>query len=250
MGKITSKAIMDQIASFTTNRDKLMVQANTILRMIFMHAAPKEVGEDCNGTGDCTAATKLLAAMPTTWADGGRLWFEAVSPIRISSDGKSAGYDKKYTRIGDNPALSPEQKLEARLSWWKLEDANTHGFEDYTRTNGGNGLRVLGFDDITKMVAQLAKRITDIADDENPTTVVKPEDVLTAKAIAQTLAGLKFERVNATDKTVAATEQDNLTRHEDDDDAGVNPDNVVNGPAPARGRGRPRGSGNGQRAAA
>lgn len=184
MPKITNSTIDAALASFTTNRDKLRDQAHAIAMMIFYHAAPKEVSDDCNGTGDCTRAPKLIEVMPRGWADLMRTWFHTFTPIRISTDGKTVGYDKKYAK------LSADKKLD----WWKLEEANTTRF-DLLAEDRGQGVRILDFDTMVKMVGQLANRIENkVKEDE-----VKPEDVLTAKAIASALSGLKFERVKASD---------------------------------------------------
>jgi hypothetical protein len=208
--KLNNKAIDEAITSFTTNRDKLRDQAHVIAMMIFYHAAPAAISDECNGTGDCTRLPSFVAALPRGWADLMKTWFTAYTPIRLSSDGKNAGYDKKYQK------LTPEQKLD----WWKLEDANVSTFDTLSDDNG-NGIRILDFDGMVKMVHQLAKRIEVAASDEANRTVVKPEDVLTAHAIASALNGLKFERV--------AAEQ-----------APANEDDKGAGEQPVSRRGRPR----------
>src|SRR3546814_5089741 len=86
--------------------------------MIFYHAAPEEVEQDCNGSGDCTRAAKLISNMPRGWADLMRLWYSTYTPIRISTDGTNAGYDKKYSKL----------TAEEKLSGWKLEEANVNPF--------------------------------------------------------------------------------------------------------------------------
>src|SRR3546814_15552952 len=86
--------------------------------MIFYHAAPEEVEQDCNGSGDCTRAAKLISNMPRGWADLMRLWYSTYTPIRISTDGTNAGYDKKYSKL----------TAEEKLSGGKLEEANVNPF--------------------------------------------------------------------------------------------------------------------------
>lgn len=222
MTKITNATIGAAIGAFTLNRDKLRDQAHTIAMMIFMHAAPSEVSSECNGSGDCTMAPKLLAELPRSWAELMRKWFTAYTPIRVSSDGKTAGYDKKYGRIAANTILTAEEKLEKRLVWWKIEDANSTRF-DLLAKDGGNGIKVVGFDDLVKMISQLAKRIETASSDDAETMVVKPEDVLSAKALVAALNGLHVERIVGT----AANED------ETDEDEGVS-GTVVTGPTPAR----------------
>lgn len=182
--KLNNKAIEAAISSFTTDRDKLRDKAHIIAMMIFYHAAPEAVSDECNGTGDCTRLPMFVAELPRGWADLMKAWFNAFTPIRLSSDGKNAGYDKKYQK------LSSEDKL----AWWKVEDANTIRFDTLSQ-DPGNGIRILDFDGMVKMVQQLAKRIEKAASEDASTTVVKPEDVLTAHAIASALTGLKFERI-------------------------------------------------------
>lgn len=199
MTAITLKRIDTQLQSFTTNRDKLRDQAHTIAMMIFYHAAPKAISDDCNGTGDCTRASKLVEALPRGWSDLMKMWFTQFTPIRISSDGKIAGYDKKYG------------KLDAadKLKWWKLEDANTMPFHTLT-ADGGNGVtKVLELADLIKMAHQLGKRINKIAEDEDDKNVLKPEDKATAMAFASTLTNLELHRVAtpAADNADSADEQ-------------------------------------------
>src|SRR3546814_7184706 len=115
MTKITVAAIDKAIVTFTTDRDKLRDAAHKIGMMIFYHAAPEEVGQDCNGSGDCTRAAKLISNMPRGWADLMRLWYSTYTPIRISTDGTNAGYDKKYSK------LTAEEKLSWRSEEHKSE---------------------------------------------------------------------------------------------------------------------------------
>lgn len=178
--KITVAAIDKALVTFTTDRDKLRDAAHAIGMMIFYHAAPKEVSDECNGTGDCTRAAKLVSAMPRGWADLMKLWFTTYSPIRISTDGSNAGYDAKYSK------LTPEEKL----SWWKVEEANVNRF-DTLKPGGANGVTILDFDDIENMLKRLAKQINNIADDEDDRRVLKPEDKARAKVLAGMLDNLR-----------------------------------------------------------
>lgn len=181
-----SKLIDDKIATFTTDRDKLRDLAHEIGVLILLHAAPKKVADDCLGFGDCTRAVKLVSAMPRSWADLMKAWFKEYSPIRISSDGKTSGFDAKYKK------LSPDDKLE----WWRIDDARSNRF-DSLDPNQGLGVTVVTLEDLFKLASQLAKRIDKIADDEDDRRVLKPEDKATAKAFASALSGLRVERVKA-----------------------------------------------------
>jgi len=188
------KQIDDQIAVLTTDRDKLRDHAQKIALMIYYHAAPKEVSSEAFGFGDCTRAIKLLDVLPRSWADAMKTWFQLYSPIRVSTDGKMTGFDKKYT--AKNPDGSPKLTKEEKLSWWKVDDAVANRF-DTVDPKGATGVTILSLDDIFKMAAQLGKRITKIVEDEDDRRSIKPEDRETAKAFANMLNGLKIERVKA-----------------------------------------------------
>lgn len=168
MAKITLKAIDTAIGAFTTNRDKLRQQAHDIAMMIFYHAAPKGVSDDCQGTGDCTRALKLLEAMPASWAQQMNQWFRDMTPIRINSNAGNVGFDPKYKK----------ETAENKLHWWKLEEANStpyfeHKAEDRTRID------ILDTAKMLKMADQLASRIEKkLQEDE-----VKPEDEATARTL-------------------------------------------------------------------
>src|SRR3546814_14724779 len=93
--------------------------------------------------------------MPRGWADLMRLWYSTYTPIRISTDGTNAGYDKKYSKL----------TAEEKLSWWKLEEANVNPFHTL-KPGAMNGVTILDFDDLEAMVKRLVKQIKNIADAE------------------------------------------------------------------------------------
>src|SRR3546814_2969473 len=86
--------------------------------------------------------------MPRGWADLMRLWYSTYTPIRISTDGTNAGYDKKYSKL----------TAEEKLSWWKLEEANVNPFHTL-KPGAMNGVTILDFDDLEAMVKRLVKQI-------------------------------------------------------------------------------------------
>lgn len=201
MTKITLKAIQKEIATFTTNRDKLRDQAHVIAMMIFYHAAPKEVGSDCNGTGDCTQAAYLMDALPKSWAAQMRVWFNANTPIRVAGDNKNAGYDKKYLK------LSAEEKL----LWWKLEEANTVPFHAIVEESEPT-VQLLDTDDIVRMTKQLAKRLQDKLNEDE----IKPDAIPSAQALIALMASIGTTRielpanVNAPKKSEQEVEADRV----------------------------------------
>lgn len=187
----TLKQIDAKIATFTTNRAKLQTLGHEIAMMIFRHAAPVAAGADCMGTGDCTRAIKLAKAMPKSWSTQIENWLIANTPIRVVTKNDKCEYDPAYKKL----------TVEEKLGWWKLEQANTTPF--YELEEPESQTTILDFAALLKLVTGLSTRIEKkIADGQ-----VKPEDVLSAQAVAVALAGLKVEKVVVTatndDTTVA-----------------------------------------------
>lgn len=178
----TLKQIDAKIATFTTNRAKLQTLGHEIAMMIFLHAAPAAVGPDCMGTGDCTRAIKLAKAMPKSWATQIENWLIANTPIRVVTKNDKCEYDPAYKK------LSAEDKL----TWWKLEQANTTPF--YELEEPESATTILDFAALLKMVSGLSARI----EKKIEAGEVKPEDVLSAQAVAVALSGLKVEKVVGT----------------------------------------------------
>lgn len=145
---ITLKQIDEQIATFTTNRKALATLGHNIGMLILRHAAPAEVNDDCQGSGDCTRALKLVKAMPKSWAAGMELWFKAFSPIRVVAKNDKCEFDPAYKK------LSKEDKL----AWWKLAEAAETTFLEMEPDV--QQVKVLSVEDLLKMLEQRAKRIT------------------------------------------------------------------------------------------
>lgn len=190
---ITLKKIDDKIGTFTTNRDKLRTLADEIAAMIFYHAAPKEVGADCNGSGDCTRALKLMREMPKSWAEQMAAKFREYTPIRVVVKNDKCEYDPAYKK------LSAEEKIAA----WNMEAfMSTPFWEVMDEPEAAKDPKTL--EELIAMVQSLGKRINTMAEDGK----VSESDAETAKAMAERLVGFKFKRVkpannnNATDDSV------------------------------------------------
>lgn len=197
MTAITLKKIDTEIAAFTTNRDKLRDQAHAIAMLIFLHAAPKEVGPDCQGTGDCTRAIKLAKAMPKSWGEQMVQWFRAYTPIRIVIANEKCEFDPKYKRLTDKAD---------KLDWWKLEDANSTPFHEASEEPDVK-VNILELADLIKLTSQLSARIQKIIDDEDDRRVVKPEDKEAGLSLVRQLNAIKVERVKTETIAVANNDQ-------------------------------------------
>src|SRR3546814_19064903 len=92
--------------------------------------------------------------MPRGWADLMRLWYSTYTPIRISTDGTNAGYDKKYSKL----------TAEEKLSWWKLEEANVNPFHTL-KPGAMNGVTILDFDELDAMVKRHVTQLNHTAED-------------------------------------------------------------------------------------
>lgn len=193
----TSLKLIDaEIATFTTDRNKLRDHAQQIGLMIFRHAAPKAVSEDCSGTGDCTRAIKLVEALPTSWGEQMIAWFHSFTPIRVSLKNKKCEYAKEYKD------LSPAEKKEQVLAWWKLTLATETPFHEASEERA-----IREYDDnaIVEMVRRLAKTIEKKAKDG------KVKNVAFADSVVAILSALKFEPVaaaNSNDEGSESFDQD------------------------------------------
>lgn len=173
------KNIDKAIASFTTNRNKLRDQAHTIAMMIFRHAAPAEL-PDCVGSGDCTRALNLVKAMPGSWALQMTEWFKSFTPIRVVEKNGKVGFDPEYRKL---------KTVEEKLKWWNLEAANATPFHEVVEEQRPD--KVYDFKALVAMVERLGKQIEKkIADGAVP-----EQDIESAKAIARTVSGLHFSKV-------------------------------------------------------
>jgi hypothetical protein len=180
---ITLKQIDAELATFTTNRDILRDHAHTIAMMIFRHAAPKAVSEDCDGSGDCTRAVKLVRQMPTSWAEQMVKWLVEFTPIRVKLNSRGddrCEYDPEYKKLSGND----------KLAWWKYEEANSTPFYDFAKERE---VELRGFDYYMKTLLAMPSRIEkDIKEGK-----VADAELENVKAIARAVAAFKVERVKA-----------------------------------------------------
>ncbi len=176
---ITLKQIDKAIAAFATSAKAVNVQCHEVGMMIFRHAAPKGVSADCEGSGDCTRAVKLVRAMPASFRRTMMIeWFHKNTPIRIklSENGDKCEYDPKYKK------LSAEEKL----TWWNIENANTEAFYDIAEATPE--AKPLDFAALVKLVEQLSKRISTKVERGE----VNEEDVPTALALSERLSKMRI----------------------------------------------------------
>ena len=179
---ITLKKIDSKIATFSTNRAKLQTLGHEIAMLVFMHAAPKAVSDDCSGTGDCTRALKLAKQMPKSWQTQLENWFKLYSPIRLVTKNDKCEYDPKY---------KAEKDADVKLAFWKMAEANETPFFELDEPESASEPMTL--EQILAMIPALAKRIESKADKGEIVADALPQ----AKAIAKALTGLNFASLNA-----------------------------------------------------
>lgn len=182
----TLKNIDKAIAKFATTAAAVNVMAHNIAMMIFNHAAPEAVGPDCQGTGDCTRAVRLVRAMPASFRRSMMIeWFRDNTPIRIklSDSGDKCEYDPAYKK------LSTEDKVKA----WNLENANTIPFYEIAERTPEE--KPFDFAAMLKFVEATAKRVEGMIEKGR----VPEADVPTAKALVEKLAKVRVTRVTTND---------------------------------------------------
>lgn len=179
---VTLKQIDTQIGQVKSLGREYNTLIHETALMIFYHAAPKEISDDCVGAGNCTRAVKLVRAMPASMRRTTLIaWFKEFTPIRIklSDNGDKCEFDPAYKK------LSKEDKL----AWWKLEEAGETPF--YEIAENVPEEKSYDFAALLKMVERLGSQIQKKVDEGK----VKPEDVPSALALVTAVSGLKVERV-------------------------------------------------------
>jgi hypothetical protein len=189
--KITLAAIDTNIAQYRTNRAALQSLAHTTAMMIVRHAAPKEAGDDCNGSGDCTRALPLAVALPKSEEAQLKKWLHDFTPIRYNISGGNVGYDKAYTN------LSKAEKL----TWWKIEEAAQTPFFDYSVEPE---VRAFDFIAMKKMIERMPAMI----DKKMSEGLIPEEDRATALALKERLEAFTVTRVKAKTTTEAPANTD------------------------------------------
>lgn len=183
------KIIDRKIKTIVTNAAKLNV---------LIHETALLIAEHAKEHGDCTRALTLVKAMPASMRRTMLvLWFDTYTPIRVVD---------KNDKVG---MLKPEQK---GYTPFDLEAGAATPFHELAEQNPEAG--ILDFDKLVALVGRLGKQIEKRIEDGK----VAEADIESAKAIARTVSGLKFERV-------AIVEPAN---EEDETDEGANL-KVVNG---------------------
>jgi hypothetical protein len=179
---ITLKAIDTRIGDVKRLGTEYNQFIHETAMMIIRHAAPKEINEDCQGSGDCTRAVKLVRAMPASMRRTTLIaWFAKYTPIRIklSDNGDKCEFDPKYKK------LAKADKLE----FWDVIGAAEEPFYDVAEATPEE--KTYDFLALMKMVERLSKQIEKKIEDG----AVPEADVESAKAIARAVSGLKVERV-------------------------------------------------------
>lgn len=177
---------LKQIDTRISDVRRLGVEFNQFIHetgmMIIRHAAPKEVNEDCQGSGDCTRAVKLVRAMPASMRRTMLIaWFVAYTPIRIklSDNGDKCEFDRKYKK------LSKEDKIKA----WDVETAAETSFADMSEKVPEE--KSYDFAALLKMVERLGGQITKKIKEGK----VPEQDIEAAKALSRAVSSIKVERV-------------------------------------------------------
>jgi len=188
----TLKKIDDKIATFSTNRAKLQQLGHEIGMMIFYHAAPKQVSDDCSGTGDCTRALKLAKQMPKSWQTQLENWFKAYTPIRLVTKNDKCEYAPEYKN---------EKDVDAKLAFWMLAEANETPF--YELDEPESVTQVLTLEQILAMLPALAKRIDSKIDKKE----IVADALAQAAKVSAALKAMTFATVNNTVAAAAANDE-------------------------------------------
>lgn len=179
--KITLKAIDERVGTIRTMGREFNSYIHETAMMVFRHAAPTAVSEDCQGSGDCTRALKIVRAMPASMRRTMLIeWFRVYTPIRIklSDNGDKCEFDPKYKK------LTPTEKP----SWWKIEEAAETAFYDIAEQTPEDA-RILDLPALIEMARRLGKTIAKRVDEGK----VLPEDTANAKLLAAQLETFTFK---------------------------------------------------------
>jgi hypothetical protein len=159
--------------------------------LIFMHAAPTQISDDCSGTGDCTRALKLAKQMPKSWQAQLENWFKMFTPIRLVTKNDKCEYDPKH---------KAEKDADAKLAFWKLAEANETPFYDLEEPEPATELLTL--EKILEMLPALAKRIDNKIKDNKIVEDALPQ----AAIVSAALKALNFAQAKRTVEAAASND--------------------------------------------
>lgn len=179
--KITSAGIKAAIATFCTSRDKLRQLAQDIIVMVVLHAAPSDVDDEANGTGDCTGLLALTREMPKSWAAQVETYVAQFTPIRINTANDVVKFDPKYKQLTD------EEKIAA----WNIEAIRTTDFWSVVEPEVQKA--PLDYAALVKLVHSLGARIGKQLEEGN----VAEADQATAKRLSEQLSNMRIVPVKA-----------------------------------------------------
>jgi len=188
----TLKQIDSAIAKFATSAAALNEQCHTVAMMIFRHAAPKAAGPDCQGTGDCTRAVKLVRAMPASFRRTMMIdWFAKNSPIviKLGDSGDKCQYNLKYSTLTDSD----------KLACWNLERANSERF--YDLADKTPELKIFNLKAMIQFVESIGKRI----EKEVEKGAIPADDMDTALALQAKLQAVTVVRIKPKNPTPVTT---------------------------------------------
>lgn len=160
------KKIDSNLVRITTSGDKLNALIHATAMMIMVHATK---------SGDCTRALALVNAMPASMRRTTLVqWFTKYSPIRV---------------VFQNDAVGMLSKDDKGYTAFNLAKADSNPFFKIAESNPEPSL--LDFDKLVKMIVGIGARIEKNIEEGK----VKPDDIASAKAMAERVAALKFQRV-------------------------------------------------------
>lgn len=169
MAKSFNARMQDRFTRITNDYAKVNLYVHETAMMIATHAKEHN---------DCSTAQGLIMAMPASIRrEMLILWFARYTPIVVKNDDK---WTSKMHKVGTKLYVE-----------WNLEEAEANPF--YKLAEENKEAAPLTFEQMVKMVEGLAKRIEKKVENGE----VAPEDIESAKAVAEQISHLKLVRVKA-----------------------------------------------------
>lgn len=185
-----------KLATFVLNRDALKNLAHEIAMDVLYYAAPKDISDECGGTGDCSRILALAEVLPNSWEPLLAKWLKEFVPIRYNKSGQNYGYDKAYKN------LSWEHDGDAKRAAWNLEGASQTTMFDL---NKEPEVKAFDFIAMRNMIERLPSQLQKKIDDK----LVPAEDLASVEAMISRLKTIDVRRVkapaNSNDETVVDT---------------------------------------------